>query len=75
MNAGRLEPSAGPAEEAPAGFLSRAELERVLEDALAGIALGAHDRRIAAWMAGWDASTVLTVASWITRARAEGPAR
>jgi hypothetical protein len=39
------------------------------------MALGAHDRRIVKWMAGWDASTVLTVASWVTRARTEGPAR
>jgi hypothetical protein len=50
-------------------------LERVLENVLSGIELGVHDRRILAWMAGWDASTVLTVASWVTRARAEGPAR
>ena len=72
MSAGR---PAGLVREAPAGFFSRPVLERVLEDALAGMELGAHDRRILAWMAGWDASTVLTVASWVTRARAEGPAR
>jgi len=75
VSAGRPAVPAGPVEDAPEGFLPRAVLERVLEDALAGIALGAYDRRIAAWVAGWDASTVLTVASWVTRARAEGPAR
>lgn len=66
---------AGPVQAAPAGFLPRADRRRLLEDALDGIGLGAHDRRIIEWMAGWDASTVLTVASWITRARAEVPAR
>jgi hypothetical protein len=74
VSAGRPAAPAGPVEDAPEGFLPRVVLERVLEDALAGIALGAYDRRIAAWVAGWDASTVLTVASWVTRARAEGPA-
>jgi hypothetical protein len=49
--------------------------ERILEEVLAGIDLGGYDRRIVAWMAGWDTSTVLTVASWIVRARAERPAR
>jgi len=42
---------------------------------LAGIELGAWDRRILEWMAGWDASTVLTVASWIARSRAAGTPR
>ena len=46
-----------------------------LEEVLAGIDLGGYDRRIVAWMGGWDTSTVLTVASWIVRARAERPAR
>ncbi len=75
MSAGRPAVPAGPVEEAPEGVFPRPVVERVLEDALAGVGLGAHDRKIAAWMAGWDASTVLTVASWVTRARAEGPAR
>jgi hypothetical protein len=75
VSAGRPTVPAGPVHAAPAGFLPRAELERLLGEALAGIDLGAHDRRVASWMAGWEASTVLTVASWITRARAEGSAR
>ena len=36
---------------------------------------GRRDRRIASWLAGWDAATVLTVASWIARSRAAGPGR
>ena len=66
---------AGPVHVAPAGFMARAEQEQALEAALAGIELGGYDRRIAAWMAGWDTSTLVTVVSWIVRARAAGPAR
>jgi hypothetical protein len=66
---------AGPVSAAPGGFIPRAGQQQILEDALAGIEMGGHDRRIVEWMAGWDTSTVLTVASWIVRARAEGPAR
>jgi hypothetical protein len=40
----------------------------VLAGALAGIELGAHDRRVLDWLAGWDTATVLAVASWIRRA-------
>jgi hypothetical protein len=43
---------------------------QILAAALAGLELGAWDRRILHWLAGWDTSTVLTIASWITRARA-----
>ena len=51
------------------------ERAEILAAVLAGVELGAWDRRIAGWLAGWDAATVLTVASWIARARAAGPAR
>jgi len=47
----------------------------MLAEVLAGIELGAWDRRILEWMAGWDACTVLTAASWIARSRAAGPRR
>jgi len=50
--------------------MPRAEQEQLLEVALAGIELGEYDRRIVAWMASWDTSTLLTVVSWIVRARA-----
>jgi hypothetical protein len=65
----------GPVEVPPAGFMPRAEQEQILEAALAGIELGGHDRRIVAWMANWDTSTLVTVVSWIVRARAAGPGR
>ncbi len=69
MSAGRPGVPAGPLESAPGGFVPVPE-RAVL---LAGIGLGAWDRRIVAWMAGWDTCTVLTVASWIGRAREAGP--
>ena len=60
---------AGPVEVPPAGFVPRAGLEEILDAVLAGVGLGEWDRRIVAWMAGWDTCTVLTVASWIARSR------
>jgi hypothetical protein len=66
---------AGPVQAPPPGFVPRAEQAEILAGVLAGIELGAWDQRILEWMAGWDASTVLTVASWIARARAAGPGR
>lgn len=65
----------GPVEVAPVGFVPAAEQERILAEVLAGVELGAWDQRMVAWLAGWDAATVLTIASWITRARGMGPAR
>jgi len=66
---------AGPAEVAPQGFARQAEQAAILAAALAGIELGAWDWRVVGWRAGLDASTVLTIASWIVRARAAGLAR
>ena len=71
--AGRV--PAGPVEVPPAGFVPGAEQAEILADVLAGIELGAWDRRVLGWLAGLDASTVLTVASWIARSRAAGPGR
>jgi hypothetical protein len=48
---------------------------QILAGVLAGIELGAWDQRVLSWLAGLDASTVLTVASWIARSRAAGPGR
>jgi hypothetical protein len=56
----------------PRGFVPEAEQGRILAGVLAGIELGAWDRQIARWLAGWDTSTVLTVPSLIARARAAG---
>ena len=65
----------GPVETAPLGFVPSAEQAEILAGVLSGVELGAWDRRIAGWLAGWDSATVLTIASWIARARAAGPAR
>jgi hypothetical protein len=65
----------GPVEVAPGGLVPVAEQRRILAEVLAGVELGAWDERIACWLAGWDACTVLTVASWIVRARESGPLR
>jgi len=66
---------AGPVDAAPGGFVPGAERLAVLADVLGGIELGVWDRRILEWMAGWDTCTVLTVASWIARAREAGTTR
>ena len=61
-------------EAPPPGFMPRAGQAQILADVLAGIELGAWDRQIVQWLAGWDTCTVLTVASLIARARAAGVA-
>jgi hypothetical protein len=71
--AGRV--PAGPVEVPPAGCVPGAVQAQILAGVLAGIELGAWDQRILSWLAGLDASTVLTVASWIARSRAGGPGR
>ena len=68
-------PAHGPLEAAPGGFVPEAERLSILADVLGGVELGAWDRRVAGWLAGLDTATMMTVASWIARARAEGPAR
>jgi hypothetical protein len=62
---------AGPLESAPRGFVPVEERSAFL----AGVELGAWDRRVAGWLAGLDTSTALTIASWIARAREAGPER
>jgi hypothetical protein len=71
--AGRV--PAGPVEVPPAGFASGVVQAQILAGVLAGIELGAWDQRVLSWLAGLDASTVLTVAAWIARSRAAGPGR
>jgi hypothetical protein len=58
----------GPIESPPAGYVSTVEQVEILAGVLAGMELGAWDRRILDWLAGWDTTTVLTIASWIVRA-------
>jgi len=69
---------AGPLAEgslarAPGGpLLSEPQRRALLAQALAGVALGAHDRRVLDWLAGWEPTTVRTLASLLGRARAAG---
>ncbi|HTE57050.1 MAG TPA: hypothetical protein VK698_39625 [Kofleriaceae bacterium] len=66
----------GPVESSPGPWLdgngNTAVLHHVL--AQAGVELGAYDLSTLAWLAGWESSTVLTIASWVHRASAGGPA-
>ena len=66
---------AGPLESAPGGFVPQEERAAILAGVLDGVELGAWDRRVARWLAGLDTSTLVTVASWIARARAAGRCR
>jgi hypothetical protein len=66
---------AGPLQGAPGGFVSSVEQRRILAEVLAGVELGAWDERMVDWLAGWDACTVLTIASWIARAAEDGRPR
>lgn len=51
----------------------RADRLAALTDALAEVELGAYDRRMLDWLAGWDTPTVGTIVSLLHRARAAGP--
>ena len=75
MSAAGPEVPAGPVETAPPGFVPEGERTEILAGVLAGMELGAWDRRVAAWLTGLDTATALTIASWVGRARAAGPAR
>jgi hypothetical protein len=66
---------AGPLESGPGGFLPGEERLAVVAGALDGVELGAWDRRVVRWLAELDTPTLVTVASWIARARAAGQSR
>lgn len=42
---------------------------------MAGVELGAFDRRVLAWLSGWEPETAAVIAGLITRAHAAGRAR
>lgn len=65
---------AGPIESAPWGLARSADFPALLAEAFAGVELGAYDQTIIDWLAGWDAPTVVTVASLVRRARKAGGA-
>lgn len=67
--AAEVEVPAGPVQVAPGGCVPFAQQRRILVEVLAGMELGAWDERMVDWLAGWDTCTVLTIASWIARAR------
>jgi len=56
----------GPLDKMPDPPL--AEARAMLDAAIEGLPLGASDRRILEWLAGWDAPTIATVASLLSRA-------
>jgi hypothetical protein len=65
----------GPIEADPIAYYGDREMPEVcalLDDALAGIELGAYDKRIVEWLKGWDKPTIVTVASLVQRARGLG---
>ena len=66
----------GPLEMAPRGPFARdLNLRReAFTAALAGVDLGAYDRRIVDWLVNWDDPTCRTVVSLIWRARLAGMA-
>jgi hypothetical protein len=66
---------AGPLESDPGGFAPQGERAAVLAGVLAGLEMGAWDRRVVRWLTELDTSTLVTVASWIARARAAGQSR
>jgi hypothetical protein len=66
---------AGPLDSDPGGFVPQAERAAILAAVLDGVEFGAWDRRVAGWLAELDTSTLVTVASWIARARAAGQLR
>jgi hypothetical protein len=60
---------------APGGFVPVEERQLLLAGVLSGVELGVWDERMMAWLVGWDTDTVLTIVSWIARARESGPLR
>ena len=42
---------------------------------MAGVELGAFDRRVLAWLSGWEPETAVVIAGLITRAHAAGRTR
>lgn len=52
--------------------VSRVVFHGQLLEALNGVELGAYDRRVVEWLAGWDVPTVAVVVSLFHRVRVAG---
>lgn len=68
----------GPVESDPVEFYRgrdiSTEVQPLLDEALADLELGAYDRRLVEWAKkSWDQPTMVTIASWIVRARQAPP--
>lgn len=59
----------GPLDREPLSVHDPVVAAAMLEESLAGVELGAYDRRIVDWLKGWDQPTMVTLASIIARAR------
>ena len=66
-----IDPLPGPLNSSPVG-IDPAEARAMLAAAVLGMDLGEYDRRIIAWLSGWDQPTLASIASIIYRARQEG---
>lgn len=69
----------GPIEAEPSDYyrgLDFPEIAQLLDEALEGVELGAYDRRLVEWAKGaWDQPTMVTIASWIQRAKNQTPTK
>lgn len=59
----------GPIHTEPAGLLPLDLRRQMLVRELSGLALGPWDEQILSWLAGWEPSTVITIAAWLHRSR------
>jgi hypothetical protein len=67
-----LPPLPGPLNDRPRG-ISPDDSRAMFAAAVLGLDLGEYDRRILAWISGWDEPTLAAIASIIHRARQEDP--
>lgn len=67
------DPGSGPMTRGVIAARTKARVQYVrgvLE--VASVQLGAYDKRIAEWVAGWDVETIQTITGWVARAHAAG---
>ncbi len=62
----------GPIDQVSSRYLTPEERQAMLDQAIAGIPLGARDRELLDWLISWDTDTAIVVASLVQRARAAG---